>query len=157
MSTHYKGSKTETNSLDTFIKLVRACNTVLSDINSSISSKNLTESQFGVLEALLHLGPMPQKQLAAKLLKSGGNITMVVDNLVKRQLVVRKQQSDDRRFFWVHLTAKGEKFIAGIFPDHAKAVAARMSVLSESEQKQLGLICRKLGVNNQENREEKKK
>ena len=54
------------------------------DLTRQIGSADLTMGQFGVLEALLHLGPMCQQELGAKLLRSGSNITIVIDNLEKR-------------------------------------------------------------------------
>jgi MarR family 2-MHQ and catechol resistance regulon transcriptional repressor len=147
MATKFKGDKRKILALDCFIKLARAFYSVSNEINRSISGNGLTETQFGVLEALLHLGPMSQKQLGIKLLRSGGNITMVLDNLEKRGLIVRKRSDSDRRFFFVHLTEKGRQLIEGIFPAHAGFVQQRFSVLDESEQVILGRLCRKLGLN----------
>ncbi len=52
----------------------------------------LTESQFGVLDSLFHLGPMKQKEIGKKILKSGGNITMVINNLEKRGIGSEKKR-----------------------------------------------------------------
>ena len=75
----------------------------------------MSTSQFGVLELLHHLGPMCQSELAAKILKSTGNLTMVVDHLEERGLVERRRDTGDRRFITVHLTEAGEALIGGIF------------------------------------------
>jgi len=99
MGTHYKGSKKEVSALNTYIKLIRAASSVSARIGSLLTRKKLTESQFNILDALLHLGPLSQKQLGDKLLKSGGNITMVVDNLEKQNLVKRVRGEKDRRYF----------------------------------------------------------
>jgi MarR family 2-MHQ and catechol resistance regulon transcriptional repressor len=63
MGSHYKGSKKEIRALDTYIKLVRAADTLSAGINMNLLSAGLTESQFNVLDALYHLGPLTQKQL----------------------------------------------------------------------------------------------
>ncbi|MCP3928196.1 MAG: MarR family transcriptional regulator, partial [Bacteroidetes bacterium] len=128
----------------TYIKLLRAAESVSSDVLKMIKASNLTASQFGVLEALFHLGPMCQKELAIKILKSTGNITLVVDNLEKRKLVTRKVHKKDRRFFTIALTPKGSELIAKLFPMHAQDITKRMDLLSTKEQIQLGELCKKL-------------
>lgn len=136
-------NKQEKLALSTFTKLIRAAETINSSVHRHLADYDLTQSQFGVLEALLHLGPLCQKDLAAKILKSSGNITMVIDNLEKRGLVERKRGESDRRFFTVHLTPAGENFIVELFPTHATRIAEKMSVLDTKEQKLLGKLCRK--------------
>jgi MarR family 2-MHQ and catechol resistance regulon transcriptional repressor len=145
MSTHYKGSRTELRALNSFIKLIRAANAVSNDVANTYTAAGLTESQFGVLEALLHLGPLHACDLAAKLLSSGGNLTLVLDNLEKRSLVRRERGVEDRRFITVHLTLQGRTLIEELFPRHVAGVVARFAVLSASEQEELSRLCRKLG------------
>lgn len=129
--------------LKTFTKLIRAAETVAAEVHSGLANHNITVSQFGILEALFHLGPMCQRDLAVKILKSTGNITLVIDNLEKRNLVKRLRDEDDRRFFTIHLTPAGKRFIEEIFPAHAARIVAKMAVLSEQEQVMLGDCCRK--------------
>ena len=105
----------------------------------------MTAGQFAVLEALLHLGPMCQHALAEKLLRSGGNMTLVVDNLQKQGWVKRVRQEKDRRMVQIHLTPKGRRLITRIFPEHAKMIAQVMSELTPAEQEELRRIARKLG------------
>jgi MarR family 2-MHQ and catechol resistance regulon transcriptional repressor len=146
MPTHYHGAAAETRALDTFIKLVRAAASVEGRTSAAFASEGLTTGQFGVLEALLHLGPLHQCDLARKHLLSGGNVTMIVDNLEKRSLVRRERSVKDRRYIQVHLTPRGRKMIQRIFPGHAHAVTEQMAVLSPAEQEELGRLCRKLGI-----------
>lgn len=147
MGTHYKGSKEEIQALDTYIKLVRVTESIVARLSHQLRSENdLTLSQFGALESLLHLGDMSQSELGHKLLKSSGNITMVVDNLEKRGLVQRCRDTGDRRVVMVRLTAVGRGLIAGIFPAHAQAITEEMGHLSQDEQGVLGVLCKKLGV-----------
>src|SRR5213078_4026775 len=75
MGTHYKGSKREVQALDTFIKLIRGTESLSARLRSRLDETSLTDSQFSVLEALLHLGPLCLSSLAQKLLKTGGNLT----------------------------------------------------------------------------------
>lgn len=145
MGTRHRGTQTEVTALDAYIKLVRAVDSVSSRIHRHLDEVNLTITQFGVLEVLYHVGPLHQRDLAAKLLKSGGNITLVIDNLEKQNLVKRHREPDDRRCIKVCLTEKGQQLIAQVFPLHVAAVVQEMSVLSASEQEQLGYLCRRLG------------
>ena len=142
--TNFKGTKQEVLALGTFVKLIRASESVSSDVHRPLADTKLSVSQFGILEALYHLGPMCQKDIAQKILKSAGNITMVLDNLEKQGLVVRERSSQDRRYYEVKLTDKGNELIARIFPDHAEKIRERMSLLSAEELKTLSRLLRKL-------------
>ena len=145
MGTRYLGTQEQVLALDTFIKLVRATETVSNRIHRHLAETDLTVSQFGVLEALFHLGPLYQRDLAEKLLKSGGNMTLVIDNLEKRELVKREREVDDRRCIKVCLTQKGHQLISRIFPSHVAAVVNEIGILTPDEQEELGRLCRKLG------------
>lgn len=145
MGTHYKGSKQEVRALDTFIKLVRATNSVTTRTDRLLAEHGLTAGQFGVLEALLHLGPLHQCELAQKLLNTGGNVTMIIDNLEKRDMVRRERSTEDRRFVRVHLTEAGRKLISEIFPQHVRDISREVNILTAQEQEELGRLCRKLG------------
>jgi MarR family transcriptional regulator, 2-MHQ and catechol-resistance regulon repressor len=145
MPTHYQGSPQEVLALDTFIKFTRASNTFEGRLFQLDLLEGLTQSQFGVLEILYHLGSMCQGEVSAKLLKSTGNITLVLDNLEKQGLVRRERQPDDRRSVTIHLTPAGEVKIRRIFPRMAEAITAELSVLTPEEQQTLGSLCRILG------------
>ncbi len=145
MGTRHKGKKSEIMALDTLIKLLRASDSVERALRPEFSNYGLTESQFGILEALFHLGPLSQTAIGKKILKSGGNITMVIDNLEKRSLVKRQKNLSDRRKIRVELTKKGLELIKEIFPAHAKKIESVMSCLSKEEQRSLQELCKKLG------------
>src|SRR5436305_14443423 len=119
MPTHYKGTSAEARTLDAFIKLTRATNRLLAALETSLAEQGLTASQLGVLEAVLHLGPMSQTALCSKLLVSGGNLTLVVTNLEKAGWVRRQRTTEDRRVVIVSLTRDGRRFIERIVPNHA--------------------------------------
>jgi MarR family 2-MHQ and catechol resistance regulon transcriptional repressor len=145
MPTHYQGTAEEIRALNTFIKLTRCTEALLSRLANSGSLEGLTLTQFGVMEALLHLGPMCQSEIGAKLLRSGGNITLVIDNLEKQSLVQRQRAAQDRRMVIVSLTEKGRQLINRIFPQHLKSIVRELNVLAPEEQDELGKLCRKLG------------
>jgi MarR family transcriptional regulator, 2-MHQ and catechol-resistance regulon repressor len=140
------GNSTTYRALNSYTKLMRAADSVTSRTSRQMTAAELTISQFGVLEALLHKGPLCQRDIAAKILKSTGNITMVIDNLEKRGLVRRERDSADRRYLTVHLTDAGSALIARVFTDVEAAIVAEMGSLSENEQELLGALCKKLGL-----------
>jgi MarR family 2-MHQ and catechol resistance regulon transcriptional repressor len=146
MPTHYKGGQKEVLALDLFIKLSRAGDSLAGRIHQGLSAYDLTPGQFGVLEALLHLGPMSQTEIGRKLLRSSPNITTVIDNLEKGGLVRRERRADDRRVMVVSLTPKGLRTIEKIFPDHARRITELLSPLTAKEQLELGRLARKLGL-----------
>ncbi len=145
MPTHYKGDPKSVLALDTFIKFTRAANAFESRLFQNTLLEDLSPSQFGVLDALYHLGPLCQGELSGKLLKSTGNITLVLDNLEKRSLVKRVRETQDRRMVKIFMTPEGEVLIQRIFPQMVEAITADLGVLTAVEQAQLGAICRKLG------------
>ena len=146
MPTHYSGSAREKRALDVFIKLLRAGNSVSSEANRHLDEHGLSPSQFAVLEALHHVGPMCLSDLSQKILRTAGNLTMIVDNLEKRGLAKRMTGSKDRRFVRVEITPKGSDLIRRVFPAHAARIADLMSRLTPGEQEQLASLCRKLGA-----------
>ncbi|HKB58114.1 MAG TPA: MarR family transcriptional regulator, partial [Lacunisphaera sp.] len=87
-----------------------------------------------------------QSELAEKLLKSGGNLTLVVDNLEKAGYVARERDPADRRYVVVRLTGKGETFIASLFPKVVGNVTREMNALSSTELADLGRLCKKIGL-----------
>lgn len=150
MGTHFQGSKSDVTTLNAFIKLMRSVESLNNRLNRHLSEADLTVSQFGVLEVLHHLGPLNQRAIGEKLLKSGGNITMVIDNLEKCGHVKRKKDPDDRRAVLIHLTESGKSFIENFFPKHLERIKEEFSVLTEDEKKELGRLCKKLGVQAEE-------
>jgi MarR family transcriptional regulator, 2-MHQ and catechol-resistance regulon repressor len=145
MPTHYRGAPGEVAALDAYIKLMRAAESLTARLEPSMAAAGLTVGQFGALEALLHLGPLCQRDLGRKLLRSNGNITVVVGNLAQRGLVRRLRQRDDRRFITVSLTDKGRRLINDLFPRHVSKLVREMAALSSREQSELGRLCRRLG------------
>ena len=146
MGTHYKGGPAEVRALNAYIKLTRATSSVAGRLSRQLANAGLTPTQLGVLEALLHLGPLGQRALGGKLLMSGANITTVVDNLERRRLVRRERSGDDRRNVTVHLTTDGRRLISKIFPGHAAAIAEAFSALTAAEQDELARLTKKLGL-----------
>jgi len=132
--------------LGLWVKLSRAHSCFSRLSKRDIAGYGLTEPQFAVLECLGHLGPLKQCDLSRKMLVSGGNMTVVVDNLEKDGLVQRADDPRDRRAFKVTLTGKGKKLFGEIFGRHAAFVTHAASVLTEREQEELARLLKKLGL-----------
>ena len=145
MPTHFPGSRAEMRTLNTFIKLTRCTNSLLARLSERNTIGDLTYSQFAVLEALYHLGSLTQGDISAKVLKSGSNMTTVIDNLERDGLVRRQRDASDRRVIHVHLTEAGSSKIESVLPGHVAALVEEFSVLSAGEQETLGKLCKKLG------------
>jgi MarR family 2-MHQ and catechol resistance regulon transcriptional repressor len=147
MPSRYKGTPGEVLALDAFIKLNRSLNAVQARLLPPLLKDfRLTESQFAVLEAVYHLGPLAQGELCRKILRSGSNLTTVVDNLERDGLVRRDRDQYDRRIQIVSLTTKGQELLAVALPVHVARVTRTMGALTADEQRQLARLCRKLGI-----------
>jgi len=138
--------KSTYRALNTYTKLMRAAESVTSRVHRVLATPKLTISQFGVLEALYHKGPLCQRDIGSKILKSSGNITLVIDNLEKLNLVSRVKDENDRRYFTIKLTESGTEVIAKVFTDVEAAIVMEMASLEEDEQELLGQLCKKLGI-----------
>ena len=145
MPTHFIGSRAEMRTLDTFIKLTRCTNSLFARLSERNTLGGMTPSQFAVLEALYHLGSLTQGEVSTKVLKSGSNMTTVIDNLERDGLVRRERDAKDRRVINVHLTEAGSGKVDAVLPKHVGALVEEFSVLSASEQLTLGELCKKLG------------
>lgn len=129
-----------------FVVLSRASAAVGAHADADITSHGLTPSEFGVMELLFHKGPAQLGEVQRRILVSSGGITYLVDRLVKRGLVERRENADDRRARYAALTPKGERLLERIFPPHAGRVAQAVSGLTAEEQEVAIRLLRKLGL-----------
>lgn len=146
MPTKYQGAPEEKRALNTYIKLQRAADTVMMRTTAHLAKYDLTVSQFAVLEALYHLGTLSQRDLAEKLLKSTGNMSIVLKNLEKRGLISRERNSDDHRYMKVCITPPGQQLLMSFFERHVHGIVEEMNILTPEEQDELARLCRKLGL-----------
>jgi MarR family 2-MHQ and catechol resistance regulon transcriptional repressor len=112
----------------------------------SIRSLGLGLSDFGVLEVLLHKGPLPVNALGAKIRLTSGSISIAIDRLEEKGLVERKDDPDDRRARIVHLSTQGRTLIECAFAAHACAMQRAASGLSKSERAAAIRLLKKLGT-----------
>ena len=128
-----------------YVKLSRASRTVMTRVERYLGSCQLTLTQLGVLEAVLHLGPTSQRDLGRKVLTSPANMTDVIDKLAARGLVLREREGPDRRQVCVALTQSGRELIERVFPVHARDIAGAFAGLTLPEIEQLDALLRRLG------------
>ncbi len=150
MATHYTGSVKEVNVLNSYIKLVRAYESINSRLYMKLAKEGLTLSQFYMLDVLYHLGPMNQKELGKKIFRSEGNITMVVNNLEKRKLIKKKQSGDDKRVYIIRVKNEGRELYEKIFPKFLKTITSEFEGIKEKEHKEFQKICKRIGLKSYE-------
>src|SRR5712671_762221 len=115
----------------------------------SIKRTKLGDSDFRVLEVLLHKGSLPVNTIGPKVWLTPGSISVAIDRLENKALVKRKN-TDDRRVRLVELTAKGRALITKTFREHAAAMEEAAGVLSKEERLMLLRLLKKLGKGREE-------
>src|SRR5271157_212881 len=141
-----KGFNMETGGVHLWLILWKAFDTLMKHAECHIHSLGIGFSDFGVLEALLHKGPLPVNTLGAKMRLTSGSITALVDRLERKGLVARRADPADRRTRVVHLTPAGHKLISCAFADHEAAMERATSGLSPAEREQAAELLKKLGL-----------
>ena len=132
--------------LKLLVVLNRATNAINAHLEWHPERNELTPTEFGILEALLHKGPLLLGEVQKKILKSSGGVTYTVDRLVEKGLVERQDCPSDRRAKYAVLTAKGEALIKRVFPEQADRIEEMMAPLTAREQDEAIALLRKLGL-----------
>ena len=112
----------------------------------SIAKTGLSLSDFTILEALLHKGPLPVNTLGKKVLLTSGSMTAAVNRLEKKGFVKRIQDPSDGRFFYVHLTKKGHNTIKDAYAKHERRLEKIAGILSNRERTELVRLLKKIGL-----------
>ena len=132
--------------VSTYVKLLRATRAVQAQVEPRLVAEGLTMTQLGVLEAILHKGPLTHRALGRKVLTSAANMTDVVNKLAARGLVARLRCPEDHRLVHVMLTPCGQVLIERVFPLHAADIARAMAGLAPAQLLRLGDELRLLGM-----------
>lgn len=130
--------------LKILIGMHRTVNEIDRKTSKIVSEYKLSLGQFAVMEALYHKGDMTVGMVQKKILSSSGTIPLIVNNLVKRGCVERKESENDRRQCILHLTEEGKKIIKAVAPQNEKMVKEHLSTLTEEEQDQLIYLIKKI-------------
>jgi MarR family 2-MHQ and catechol resistance regulon transcriptional repressor len=129
-----------------FLVLWKAGRAVDTYAQNSISQLEMCGSDFAILEALLHKGPLPVNEIGKKILLTSGSITAAVDRLEDKGLVERRAHGTDRRTKVVHLTKDGKKLITRVYTDHARDMEQLASAsLTKKERETLIQLCKQIG------------
>jgi MarR family 2-MHQ and catechol resistance regulon transcriptional repressor len=146
MSKHKSESLTGGSGVHVFLVLWKAARAVEAYAEKSILELELCGSDFAVLEALLHKGPLPINEIGRKVLLTSGSITVAVDRLETRGFVERRAHGTDRRARIVHMTKQGKKVITGAYAGHAADMERLVSAsLTRAERKTLIRLLKKIG------------
>ena len=138
-----KGS--DTSGVHLWLILWKAFRAMEAHAGRSIAELGICHSDFGVLEALLHKGPLPVKALGEKVLLTSGSMTAAVDRLARRGWVVRGDDPEDRRSRIVQLTAEGRRTIQVLFSSHERDMEQAVGGLSHAERAPAMDLLRRLG------------
>ncbi|HEX4751151.1 MAG TPA: MarR family transcriptional regulator [Bryobacteraceae bacterium] len=128
-----------------WIVLARCHRAVSALVERSVADLGLCLSDFMVLEALLHKGPLTISDIQAKVLLASGSMTAAVDRLENRNLIVRKTTASDRRARVLELTPEGRLMIQRAFREHSEDLDRVMSVLDNNQKQELYAALKKLG------------
>ena len=121
----------------TLLVMLKALRAIRDFALPSILKEGLGESDFRVLEVLLHKGPMPVNALGPKVDLNPGSVSVAVDRLYKKGLVSRVESESDRRVRTVSLTEKGRRVFVPIFRQHAALIKRAFQDVSPEEQRQM--------------------
>ena len=136
----------QTSGIHLWLILWKAFDAVRKHAERHIQSLGLGLSDFGLLEALLHKGPLPVNAVGSQIRLTSGSITAAVDRLERKGLVERRNDPGDRRARVVHLTESGRQLISCAFADHEAAMERATSGLSAEERAECEQLLKKLGL-----------
>src|ERR1700690_40664 len=112
---------------------------------TAILKEGLGESDFRVLEVLLHKGPMPVNSIGPKVDLNPGSVSVAIDRLYKKGLVRRVESESDRRVRIVSLTEKGRRIFVPIFRQHAALIKRAFQDVSPEEQRHMEEVLKRIG------------
>jgi MarR family transcriptional regulator, 2-MHQ and catechol-resistance regulon repressor len=146
MRTAVKKHRVDTSGIHLWLVLWKAFQSVEAHAHRHIASLDLCLSDFGVLEALLHKGPLSVQELGAKVMLTSGAMTAALNRLARRGLIEREEDAKDRRIKIVQLTPIGTDFITTTFEDHKRALESAVSDVSKADRATLVGLLRHLGT-----------
>ena len=139
-----------TDGTHVFLVVWKTYRALLANAQASIKRVDLCDSDFRVLEALLHKGPLPVNVIGQKVDLTTGSITSAIDRLEEKGLVLRKNHPDDRRIRVVELTAKGRRLIEKAYAQHQLDMEEAVRGLSREERAILVDLLKRLGKASEE-------
>lgn len=110
---------------------------ILKGVRSTIETHDITGPQFGAMRILSDFGPMMPSELSDKMFVTPGNMTGVVNRLIKLGYIERRRRKSDRRSIRLSLTRTGAKKVDEVMPSVVASLGRSFSVLNISEQDEL--------------------
>jgi MarR family transcriptional regulator, 2-MHQ and catechol-resistance regulon repressor len=141
MEEHRKGPE----ALHAWLIMLKAWQSMSSYLLPTFLAEGLGESDFRVLEVLLHKGPMPVNAIGPKVHLNPGSVSVAVDRLYRKGFVSRVECSEDRRVRIVSLTEKGRQMFVPLFRRHTALIKRAFEDVSSEELQQLELVLKKIG------------
>jgi MarR family 2-MHQ and catechol resistance regulon transcriptional repressor len=129
-----------------WIVLARCSKALAMRVEQSVSSAGMCLTDFMILEALLHKGPLTITEIQGKILLASGSMTAAVDRLEKKGMIVRRAMQQDRRARQLELTPSGRRVIERIFREHEAEFESLIGVLGDGEKRQTYASLKKLGL-----------
>jgi len=111
----------------------------------TLLEEGLGESDFRVLEVVLHKGPLPVNAIGPKVDLNPGSVSVAVDRLYKKGFVSRVENGSDRRVRTVSLTQRGREMFVPLFRRHVALIKRAFQDVSPEELKQLEGVLKKIG------------
>src|ERR1700732_4924259 len=128
-----------------WLVMMKAMHAITRYALANLEETGLGLSDFAVLEALLHKGPLPVNVIGPKVNLTPGSISVAVERLVAKGLVSRIECSADRTVRFVDLTPRGKRVIAPIFQEHVASIEKVFADLSSDELRQLEQQLKRIG------------
>jgi MarR family transcriptional regulator, 2-MHQ and catechol-resistance regulon repressor len=138
--------KSSSEAVHVWLVMMKAIQAIGQCAAQSIRETGLGDSDFRVLEVLLHKGPLPVNTIGPKVSLTPGSISVAIDRLYRKGLVTRTEGADDRRVRIVELTPSGRKLIVPAFQKHAAAMKKVFSALSPPELQELEAALKNVGM-----------
>jgi MarR family 2-MHQ and catechol resistance regulon transcriptional repressor len=138
-------SKKSSAAIHAWLIMLKAWQAMSRYASPALLEEGLGESDFRVLEVLLHKGPMPVNAIGPKVDLNPGSVSVAVDRLYKKGFVNRIESSGDRRIRTVSLTEKGREMFAPLFRRHAALIKRAFQDVSPEELQQLEVALKKIG------------
>lgn len=143
MENEKKGEKNA--SLKLFIVLHLAFKSIDQVAHKHIKEKEMSITEFGVLELLYHKGKQTINNLRQRVLVASSSISYVVNELEQDGYIEKQKCTEDKRVTYIHLTDAGRKMMDSVFPEHQEVIEEIMSDLSDEEKHELTEMLKVIG------------
>jgi MarR family transcriptional regulator, 2-MHQ and catechol-resistance regulon repressor len=136
----------ETSSAALWVVLARAYRSMAAFVERSIAALDIGLSDFMILEALLHKGPLTMSELSDAALITNASMTSAIDRLEAREFVERVADKQDRRVRRVQLTTQGTALIKRLYARHERDIEEVMSMVPPAERAELRRSLKAIGL-----------